>query len=319
MNRPTIALVKDVIIVISLIAIVILGVLGYLYRERSNTRFAQLETSMSAQFQFLASTSAAIVDHNIAQDEEIALIERNLSITRNESEKTAQELSETLTEEQRKAAALQEELARIGGTVGTLDKLSKTDPELLAKYSKVFFLNEHYAPPRVVPIDPKYGYSERRTYTIHERVAPQLSAMLDAAQEAKVPLFVYSAYRSFDEQTALKGEYSVTYGAGTANTFSADQGYSEHQLGTTVDLITTGLGGQLYGFDEMPAYTWLRNNAHRFGFTLSYPKDNTHYIFEPWHWRFVGVALATKLHDEQKGFYDLDQRAIDEYLPQIFD
>ena len=111
----------------------------------------------------------------------------------------------------------------------------------------------------------------------------------------------------------------MTYGAGTANSFSADQGYSEHQLGTALDLITTGTGGQLEGFDNTGAYQWLQNNAYRYGFVLSYPKDNPFYVFEPWHWRFVGVKLATNLHFAHQNFYDWDQRTINTYLVNFLD
>ena len=117
----------------------------------------------------------------------------------------------------------------------------------------------------------------------------------------------------------MKSTYKFTYGSGTANAFSADQGYSEHQLGTTVDFTTEAIGGAFAGFDKTSAYTWLNENAYRYGFVLSYPKNNTYYVFEPWHWRFVGVALATRLHSENRNFYDLDQREIDQYLISLFD
>lgn len=132
-------------------------------------------------------------------------------------------------------------------------------------------------------------------------------------------IYVYSAYRSFDEQNALKGQYAVIYGEGTANQFSADQGYSEHQLGTTVDLITTGISGVLEDFGGTNAYQWLLNNAYKYGFVLSYPDNNDYYVYEPWHWRFVGVKLATDLHNSGKSFYDLTQREIDEYLINLFE
>jgi D-alanyl-D-alanine carboxypeptidase len=143
--------------------------------------------------------------------------------------------------------------------------------------------------------------------------------MLTAADADQVKIYVQSAYRSFNEQQALKGVYTVTYGAGTANQFSADQGYSEHQLGTALDFITSGLGGQLEGFDDTKAFTWLMQNAYRYGFILSYPKNNKFYVFEPWHWRYVGVKLATYLHDNNMNFYDMDQRKIDEYLINVFE
>ena len=127
-----------------------------------------------------------------------------------------------------------------------------------------------------------------------------------------------SAYRSFQYQAQLKGQYLVTYGTG-ANTFSADQGFSEHQLGTAVDFTAPGLGGGLDGFGETEAYEWLTENAHKYGFILSYPPNNQFYVFEPWHWRFVGEDLAKDLHDDNAYFYDWDQREIDEYLISIFD
>ena len=112
----------------------------------------------------------------------------------------------------------------------------------------------------------------------------------------------------------------MVYGAGTANQFSADQGYSEHQLGTAVDLITTGQGGMLdQAFAKTDAYGWLTENAYKYGFILSYPSGNSYYLYEPWHWRYVGVELATDLHEKSGYFYDLDQRATDTYLISIFD
>jgi len=214
---------------------------------------------------------------------------------------------------------VKEQVGSIGGTVNDLQKLSKTDPQLLAKYSKVFFLSENYAPARLVLMPTQYQYDEKKPLQLIPEVLPYFQRMVDQAKSDGIALYAQSAYRSFNSQGALKGQYAVTYGSGTANTFSADQGYSEHQLGTTVDLITTGTSGQLTGFDKTPAYTWVLANAHRYGFVLSYPQKNSYYIFEPWHWRFVGMKLATDLHNQNKYFYELDQRTIDTYLLNVFD
>lgn len=214
---------------------------------------------------------------------------------------------------------MQDQVGAVAGRVTDLTKLSKTDPELLAKYSKVFFLSDTYAPARLSEIPASYRYNETKHLQFVTDALPFLEDMLNRAKTDGVSIFVSSAYRSFNTQEALKGQYTVTYGAGTANSFSADQGYSEHQLGTTVDLITTGTNGQLTGFDKKPAYTWMLNNAYRYGFVLSYPKDNGYFIFEPWHWRFVGVKLATDLHNSGKYFYEMDQRDIDPYLISLFD
>lgn len=220
---------------------------------------------------------------------------------------------------QNQLGGVQDQVGTITGKVTDLTKLSKTDPELLAKYSRIFFLSDNYTPVRLAEIPPVYEYNETKQLQIIPEVLPFLQKMLDQAKAEGVTIYVESAYRSFHTQETLKEQYKFTYGAGTSNSFSADQGYSEHQLGTTVDLITTGTRGALLGFDTTPAYPWLLANAYRYGFTLSYPKNNGYYVFEPWHWRFVGVKLATDLHNSGTYFYTMDQRAIDEYLISLFD
>lgn len=154
---------------------------------------------------------------------------------------------------------------------------------------------------------------------IHGDILPYLRSMMRAATADGSPLLILSAYRSFGEQSAVKSSYKVTYGAG-ANKFSADQGYSEHQLGSTVDFVTPENPSSLTtSFSTTPQYRWLLEHAHEYGFVISYPEGNAHFQFEPWHWRFVGVDLARYLHNDGKYFYDLDQREINAYLARIFD
>lgn len=215
--------------------------------------------------------------------------------------------------------AIESQLGGITGTVSTLEKLTRLDPELLQKYSKVFFLNENYTPSRVSEIPVKYLSDENRVHQIHSEVLPFLSEMIEEAKDDGIELRIASGYRSFDEQHNIKTAYTITYGAGTANTFSADQGYSEHQLGTAVDFSTPELNGSLSGFGNTDAYQWLLENAKDYGFVLSYPEENEYYLFEPWHWRFVGTQLARDLYLGGNHFYNLDQRTIDEYLPTIFE
>jgi D-alanyl-D-alanine carboxypeptidase len=259
----------------------------------------------------LATTTART---SVLEEELITLAEKTGNLTKNLLVTT-----QTIEATKERVGGFEQTVGAISGTVGVLEKLSKTDPELLQKYSRVYFLNEHFVPERLTEIEKPYLYTEKNPELVHALVWPHLKSMIDAASSSGVTLYIKSAYRSFDEQKAIKVGYTVVYGAGTANTFSADQGYSEHQLGTTADFLTKGLGGELDGFDKTPAYLWMQENAHRYGFVLSYPKNNSYYIFEPWHWRYVGVQLATFLHNQNKHFYDLEQRQIDEYLVNIFD
>lgn len=229
-----------------------------------------------------------------------------------------EELADDYKDERNRNEEFEDQIRDLAGTLGDLDKLAKTDEELLAKYSKVYFLNENYTPSRLKQIDDKYVLPGKKDQYFHAQVIEHLEDMLDAAKKDDMDLKIVSAYRSFDEQVDLKGQFTQVYGTG-ANAFSADQGYSEHQLGTTVDLTTPLIGGAYNSFKDTKEYQWLLENAHAYGFILSYPEGNSFYIFEPWHWRFVGTDLARDLNRKGQDFYSLDQRAINEYLLTFFE
>jgi D-alanyl-D-alanine carboxypeptidase len=267
----------------------------------------------------LETTRREFQTENISLGKKITGLKENVAklkadLLRSQSENAI--LSGDLADEQNKNTLFETQIQTITGTVGALAKLSQTDKELLQKYSKVYFLNEHYVPPNLMLIDPQFVYQKNKPLQFHVNAYQYLVKMLGDATTTN-PILLISAYRSFGEQASLKTNYLFTYGSG-ANRFSADQGYSEHQLGTTVDLTTPKLGAGFTKFDGSAAYKWLTENAYRYGFILSYPKQNTYFQYEPWHWRYVGVDLATKLHDSNQFFYDIPQREIDSYLISIF-
>jgi D-alanyl-D-alanine carboxypeptidase len=254
---------------------------------------------------------------------EVATQKETLTTTQKELAQAQQEKTDLLTALQEaadKSTTFATQLSKVTESYDKLRWLSTLDPQLLQKYSKVYFLNENYAPKEISPIDTKYLSAQKtgKTIEIHDRVLPFLQKMLQQAATDGVTIQVQSAYRSFAEQTSLKANYKVRYGSG-ANAFSADQGYSEHQLATTLDLTTPKMGSSLVeSFDKTPEFAWLKENAHKYGFILSYPANNSYYVYEPWHWRFVGIELATKLKNENKNFYDLDQREINTFLGNMF-
>ena len=222
-----------------------------------------------------------------------------------------------------------------------VDKLQKTvliDDELLKKYSKYYFLNENYAPSSTSIINTDYTFNKKEISILTE-VKPKLEQMIldargsninnannnisnntgtNSGSDKKIALVVNSGYRSFKEQKGLKGAYVQKYGLTKSNQFSADQGYSEHQLGTAVDLSDNNPDLSV-SFDKTDTFAWLKDNAHKYGFILSYPKCNGYYMYEPWHYRFVGVELATYLYSNNLNFYDLDQKFIDGYKVKIFE
>jgi LAS superfamily LD-carboxypeptidase LdcB len=273
------------------------------------------------QIESLLQERNALLQKNNQKDAELAVASTTISELQNELRKfktELEDLADDYRDEKDRNEEFEDQIRDLAGTLGDLDKLSKTDEELLAKYSKVYFLNENYAPERLKQIDQQYIQAGKDDLYFLAGVTNHLEEMLDDAATDGVDLKIVSAYRSFDHQTELKGQYTQVYGSG-ANAFSADQGYSEHQLGTTVDLTTPAVGGTYTSFKDTDAYKWLLDNAHKYGFILSYPDGNEFYMFEPWHWRYVGVDLARDLHRGSETFYTKDQREINEYLIKFYD
>jgi LAS superfamily LD-carboxypeptidase LdcB len=145
---------------------------------------------------------------------------------------------------------------------------------------------------------PEFEYTDFRripeTYT-HEgseiyilRSAHQpLVSMLEAAAGEGIPLRVESAYRSERYQKRIFRRM-LDEGRTFADIvrYVAPPGYSEHMLGTAVDFFPSD-----WQFAATPAYTWLRENAHRFGFEETYSRDNPLAMpWEAWHWNFTGVG-----------------------------
>ena len=131
--------------------------------------------------------------------------------------------------------------------------------------------------------------------TVREAIVDDLLAMAEAARQDGVDLLVQSAYRSWSYQQTLYNNYVARHGEEAAERFSARPGHSQHQLGTAVDFAP--IGHQFSGTDDD---LWLRENAWRFGFSLSYPdgwEAVTGYIYEPWHYRWIG-RHATQLERE---------------------
>jgi len=276
---------------------------GYIYWEKLTATIADLTNQNTSLSEDMLQAEAIIVQRDATITELIFdgdLLRDELAVEKTQNEVFA------------------EQIRRLSGTVSTLDKLARTDRELLQKYSKVFFLSENYVPSGLTRIRDEYVLKGRDEQYFHSDAIRWLERMIRDAARDGIELRVLSAYRSFEEQTELKGQFTQIYGSG-ANQFSADQGYSEHQLGTAVDIVDPVTAATSQTFAKTDAYKWLLDNAYRYGFILSYPEGNSFYIFEPWHWRFVGRALANDLHAEGANFYDWEQRRIDEYLVTLFD
>jgi D-alanyl-D-alanine carboxypeptidase len=137
-------------------------------------------------------------------------------------------------------------------------------------------------------------------YSVRRHVVADLKAMAAAARSAGARLAVQSAYRSYATQKSTFEYWVRVHGYATALKESARAGHSEHQLGTTVDFRSYG-GGAPWNYTDWgttKAGAWLRANAWKYGFVMSYPKGKTSltcYTYEPWHYRYVGRARAAKI------------------------
>ncbi len=153
---------------------------------------------------------------------------------------------------------------------------------LVNKYN---FLSRDYTPSNLVEVD---------NTKLISYVAQKFNEMKNEAKRNNLNIVAISGYRSFDYQSTLYNKYVTVDGRKKADTYSARAGFSEHQTGLAVD-VSNGKS-PYYSFENTDEFKWMCNNAYKYGFILRYPKDKeyiTGYIYESWHYRYVGVEAAS--------------------------
>ena len=140
-----------------------------------------------------------------------------------------------------------------------------------------------------------------KTYTLPASYNPgvqpvAMDAFYDmqaAAAADGISLWILSSFRSYEDQDVIYNRYVAQDGRDAAETYSSRPGHSDHQTGYTFDLNSLE---QDFQYD--PAGQWLDKNCYKYGFIIRYPKgkeSSTGYMYEPWHVRYIGVDLATKV------------------------
>ena len=111
-------------------------------------------------------------------------------------------------------------------------------------------------------------------------------SMRDAAAGEGIELLLISAFRSVDYQMQLiRAKLARGMTIEAILRVNAPPGYSEHHTGLAVDIGSAEVGALDEAFENTPAFAWLTANAERFGFAMSYPRNNAQgYLYEPWHW-----------------------------------
>ena len=126
-------------------------------------------------------------------------------------------------------------------------------------------------------------------------VKSQADIMFADAKALGLNIYLSSGFRSYSTQTRIYNNYVARDGRKAADTYSARPGHSEHQTGLAFDVNQIDSS-----FDNTLEAKWLSDNCYKYGFILRYPKGKsgiTGYMYESWHFRYVGVSLATKLYN----------------------
>ena len=160
---------------------------------------------------------------------------------------------------------------------------------LVNKYHK---LDENYEPSDLTIIDSKYASG---TQKLRKEAQIKFEEMASDMAKENLKIYAGSTYRSYTYQKGLYDRYVKKDGFAAAETYSARSGYSEHQLGLAVDIVN---GKWDYLSENDKEYDYLVKNSYKYGFILRYPRGSeyvTGYMFEDWHFRYLGVELAAKV------------------------
>ena len=176
--------------------------------------------------------------------------------------------------------------------------VSKNELMLINKYN---YLTASYNPDDLEVFTNVYAYGENQS--LRKDAYDAFIEMWNSANKDGYKLIVNSSYRSYDEQKKIYDDYSSWYGEEDADKKAARAGYSEHQTGLAVDIQS--YCSQNKDFEECEEFTWLTNNAYKYGFILRYPKDKeylTGYKYESWHYRYVGKKISKYIHENNITF-----------------
>ncbi|MFA9423370.1 MAG: D-alanyl-D-alanine carboxypeptidase family protein [Sedimentibacter sp.] len=281
---------KRVVTIISVLLLILIVVFVY-SKAKSNKMKNEIEQS------------------ELSNGENIENIENNEHQTNNDAEIPEENEQQTNSNQENPVESEQgpvkEEPSKTDNTViSTEEKEIVSDPKALdVLVNKTRNLPDTYIPEDLVSLSDVP--TVLKNPEINQLREPAYLALKDLFAAAKndsgFELFARSGYRSYNTQDSLYKSYVSVSGQAAADTYSAKPGQSEHQTGLAMDITCAALNYQLSDtFADTDEGKWVKENAHKFGFIVRYPKgkeDITGYLYEPWHIRFLGVELATKVFE----------------------
>lgn len=171
-------------------------------------------------------------------------------------------------------------------------------------------LEKDYVPKDLVIPNVRFSTTITERKKMTKDAGHALEKMFTEASKKGVVLYAQSGYRSYATQASIYQSNVNRYGQRKADTFSARPGHSEHQTGLAMDVTSKSINYQLIErFADTKEGQWIKKNASKYGFIISYPKGKTTitgYVYEPWHIRYVGVEHAM--------FMDKHEVTLKEYL-----
>ena len=136
---------------------------------------------------------------------------------------------------------------------------------------------------------------------LDKRVVDAMTRFVAAARAEGLSVYLSSGYRSYDEQNVLYQRKVAQYGEKQAAKIVAPPGTSEHQTGLCCDITDKYYETKDSSLEKTALYQWMSQHCQEYGFIVRYPADKedvTGIIFEPWHFRYVGVEAATYIMDK---------------------
>ena len=168
---------------------------------------------------------------------------------------------------------------------------------LVNKYN---YLKEDYEPKNLETIKLQYARSGMKLVNYAKDA---FEKMAKDAENENLKIIAMSTYRDYSYQKNLYNRYAENDGKDTADTYSGRAGFSEHQTGLAVDIYN---GTEDYtNFEKTKEFQWMKKNAHKYGFILRFPKDKTKqtgYEYESWHYRYVGIKVATYIKEKNLSY-----------------
>lgn len=187
-----------------------------------------------------------------------------------------------------------------------LDKEVYTDYNVINEFSFTMLVNKYnqlsetFEPSELVKVDSKYSVSDDN-YANKTMLDNFYKMADDLNKELGLNIYVRSAYRSFKSQQDVYDEYLKTYGKEYVKKYVAYPGFSEHQTGLSVDIKASSSNT----FANTKEAKWVKENAYKYGFIERYTKkleSITGYQSELWHYRYVGVEIATYIKENGISF-----------------